>query len=74
MGGRHMTQYKPFERVHINIPVGATLTASNGVFLFKSGLTDTYYACKKVKYIGDGYWDCLDEKIEINKDEIEVRK
>lgn len=47
-----------FEGVVVNIPVGTTLTASRGAFLFKSALTENYYTCKKVKYLGDGCWDC----------------
>ena len=34
-----MTNNNTFEGVVVNIPVGTTLTASNGVFLFKSALT-----------------------------------
>lgn len=69
-----MTNNNTFERVVVHIPVGTTLTASNGVFLFKSELTENYYTCKKVKYLGDGCWDCLGEKIKMDVDEVEVRK
>ena len=46
----------------------------NGVFLFKSELTGNYYTCKKVKFLGDGFWKCLGEKIKMDIDEVEVRK
>ena len=69
-----MTNNNTFEGVVVHIPVGTTLTASNGVFLFKSALTGNYYTCKKVKYLGDSLWDCLGEKIEMDIDDVEVRK
>lgn len=72
-----MPQYT-FEGVTINIPAGTILTATEGAFLFKSDLTEKYHACKKIKYLGKGRWQRLDEKIEIeiemDIDDVEVRK
>lgn len=69
-----MTNNNTFERVVVHIPVGTTLTASNGVFLFKSELTDEYHGCKKIKYLGDGRWVRLGDYIKMDIDEVEVRK
>lgn len=72
--GGVMTPQCTFEGVTINIPAGTILTATEGAFIFKSALTENYYTCKKAKYLGDGCWDYLGEKIKMDIDEEEVRK
>lgn len=63
-----------FEGVVVNIPVGTTLTASRGAFLFKSELTDEYHGFKKMKYLGNGRWVRLGDYIKMDVNEVEVRK
>lgn len=62
-----------FEGVSVYIPIGTTLTASNGIFLFKSELTGKYHGFKKMKYLGNGRWVRLGDYIEMDIDDVEVR-
>lgn len=61
-----------FERAVIHIPVGTVLTAKHGSFLLHSELTGVFYACDKVKYDGNGCWECLSNKTPLDMDQVKV--
>lgn len=61
-----------FERAVIHIPVGTELTAKHGSFLLHSELTGVFYACNKVKYLGNMCWECLDNKTPLDMDQVKV--
>lgn len=61
-----------YEPVTMHISVGDVVTSRKG-FLVKSALTsrDNIFSVKRQRYLGNGVFECLSEKIEMDVKELE---
>lgn len=56
-----------FEKVELSLQVGEVVTLKKGT-LQHSEITGKYYLIRKSKYLGEGHWETMGEKEEIEKE------
>ena len=49
-----------WEGAEIHLQVGDTITSKKG-FLTKTAILDRFRINKRLKYLGNGQWECLDD-------------